>query len=416
MKKQLEDLFRESLEGHQMPYDPAAWKAVEKKLPPSGNSFLKIAIASAAAVTLVTVGYLLFDRNEPATTQVTEVIDQPETIAPADKESVEVVTERPSKQSDQQENVAPAKSTSPEPVQTIQPELPVKGKESTDQTHKQGEHPQKERTEIPTSPIANNSNWTKQALLTKIKPVQMNVCEGESVSLVAENLPQYGSVIWTLSNGKELIGERVQITPESYVVITPRVKNTATKEQVELEALTVHVIVPQKPVVLVTETMRNTKPYFIAENKSALKNVVWHIDGRSGEQNKFEFYLTEKGTYTLNIHGIDENGCKVVQTESISLQESYNLFAEKAFSPNGDGLNETFMPKALLSRNVEFRMTVHDRSGSLLFESNSTDKPWDGTTLNGEKARIGNYIWAISLINEEGLPEKYSGMIIITEN
>jgi hypothetical protein len=50
-----------------------------------------------------------------------------------------------------------------------------------------------------------------------------------------------------------------------------------------------------------------------------------------------------------------------MQTESISLQESYNLFAEKAFSPNGDGLNETFMPKALLSRNVEFRLTVHDR-------------------------------------------------------
>jgi hypothetical protein len=52
----------------------------------------------------------------------------------------------------------------------------------------------------------------------------------------------------------------------------------------------------------------------------------------------------------------------------------------------------------------------------LLIESTSTDKPWDGTTLNGEKARVGNYIWAISLINEEGLPEKYSGMIVITEN
>lgn len=416
MKKQLEDLFRESLEGHEMPYDPAAWKAVEKKLPPSGNSFLKIAIASAAAVTLVTVGYLLFDSNEPVTTQVTEVIKQPETITPAKKESVEVVTENPSKQSDQQENIVPAKNTSQEPAQAIQPELPVKGKESTDQAQKQGEHPQKERTEIPASPIANNSNWTKQALQTKIKPVPMNVCAGEAVSLSAENLPQFGSVIWTLSNGKELIGERLNFTPESDVIITPRVKNTATKEHVELDAFTVHVITPQKPVVLITETMRNTKPYFIAENKSVLKNVTWRIDGRSGEQNKFEFYLTDKGTYTLNIQGFDENGCKVVQAESISLQESYNLFAEKAFSPNGDGLNETFMPKALLSRNVEFRMTVHDRSGSLLFESNSTDKPWDGTTLNGEKARIGNYIWAISLINEEGLPEKYSGMIVITEN
>jgi hypothetical protein len=54
MKKQLEDLFRESLGKHEMPYDPAAWKAMQKNLPSSsGNSFLKIAVASAASVALV---------------------------------------------------------------------------------------------------------------------------------------------------------------------------------------------------------------------------------------------------------------------------------------------------------------------------------------------------------------------------
>jgi gliding motility-associated-like protein len=147
-----------------------------------------------------------------------------------------------------------------------------------------------------------------------------------------------------------------------------------------------------------------------------LKNATWRIDERSSDQSKFEFYLTDKGTHTLKLQGVDQNGCTVYASETITLNETYNLFAEKAFSPNGDGLNETFIPKALLSRDVEFRMVIHDRSGSLLFETTSTDKPWDGTAINGEKARVGNYIWAISLINEEGLPEKYSGMIVITEN
>jgi gliding motility-associated-like protein len=418
MKKQLEDLFRESLGKHEMPYDPAAWKAMQKNLPSSGNSFLKIAVASAASVALVTIGYLWFNsENKQAKQQLSEnTIIQPTNHQESNK-SVNLPlpeTTKSAKGTDSGE-----KPSSVEPI--IQPTPGasnpiVKSSELIEQPNKVVEPANTQRKEPAAIPVSTSSNWTKQALQARVKPIPALVCEGDKVNLQLEHIPSSTLVLWSFSDGSTLIGERIQLSPEENLVVTPVLTNTATNEKIELDGIVIQLTSPSKPDFVLSESLKHTKPFFVAEQKSSLKNLSWQIGEKSGNQSKMEFYLTEKGTYTLKLQGIDQNGCKVSASESITITDSYNLFAEKAFSPNGDGLNETFMPKALLSREVEFRMTVHDRSGSLVFESSSVDKPWEGTLLNGEKARVGNYIWAISLINEEGLPEKYSGMIVITEN
>lgn len=87
------------------------------------------------------------------------------------------------------------------------------------------------------------------------------------------------------------------------------------------------------------------------------------------------------------------------------------LYIPNAFTPNGDGLNETFGPKG--EGITEFNMQIFDRWGILIFESNDLTVQWDGY-IQQDKAPVGVYVYKISakgqgndknskrLINETG--------------
>lgn len=69
------------------------------------------------------------------------------------------------------------------------------------------------------------------------------------------------------------------------------------------------------------------------------------------------------------------------------------LYIPNAFTPNGDGLNETFGPKG--EGITEFNMQIFDRWGTLIFESNDLTIQWDGY-IHEEKAPVGVYVYKIS--------------------
>jgi gliding motility-associated-like protein len=62
-----------------------------------------------------------------------------------------------------------------------------------------------------------------------------------------------------------------------------------------------------------------------------------------------------------------------------------------SFSPNGDGVNDTWM---ISDQVVEgkFKVSVVDSSGKLVFQSQSPDKRWDGLFL-GSQVPEGTYYW-----------------------
>jgi len=87
------------------------------------------------------------------------------------------------------------------------------------------------------------------------------------------------------------------------------------------------------------------------------------------------------------------------------------LYIPNAFTPNGDGLNDTF--GAVGEGITEYDMQIFNRWGNLIFESNEIKIRWDGYYHN-EMAPLGVYVYKISakgpstngksknLINESG--------------
>ena len=67
-----------------------------------------------------------------------------------------------------------------------------------------------------------------------------------------------------------------------------------------------------------------------------------------------------------------------------------------AFSPNGDGANETWGVSDL--RVYEgVRVFIFEKDGIPLFYTENPDVRWDGT-LNGKLMPVGTYYWVIEIL------------------
>jgi len=97
----------------------------------------------------------------------------------------------------------------------------------------------------------------------------------------------------------------------------------------------------------------------------------------------------ETGTYSVIV---GNPGCSVSDTGYISLCNG-RMFMPNAFTPNADGLNETFKP-ITSDPSVEFHMMIFDRLGQMLFETYDIYEGWDGV-MNGKPLPAGNYVWRI---------------------
>jgi gliding motility-associated-like protein len=84
-----------------------------------------------------------------------------------------------------------------------------------------------------------------------------------------------------------------------------------------------------------------------------------------------------------------------------------------AFTPNGDGANETWKISSRegqdLSQFPEARIRVYDKRGALLFDASGFENQWDGT-YQGKVLPADSYYYTI-LLNDDS--EKYQGVVTI---
>ena len=95
-------------------------------------------------------------------------------------------------------------------------------------------------------------------------------------------------------------------------------------------------------------------------------------------------------TYRLVVTGI--GGCAVGDTLFVKVLKSPMI--PNAFSPNGDGINDTWIIQYLESY-PGTTVDVFNRYGQKVYSSIGYDKPWDGR-YNGKILPIGTYYYVIN--------------------
>jgi gliding motility-associated-like protein len=119
------------------------------------------------------------------------------------------------------------------------------------------------------------------------------------------------------------------------------------------------------------------------------------------------YTVYEEGTYVLQF--TDFNGCVAVDSIRI-LVERYRIFVPNAFTPNGDGVNDTFGP--IITGDIvgeEMEMFIYNRWGELIYEFTDFGQAWDGT-YKGKKVNVGVYVWILII---EGKARKDGNVSLI---
>lgn len=81
-----------------------------------------------------------------------------------------------------------------------------------------------------------------------------------------------------------------------------------------------------------------------------------------------------------------------------------------AFTPNGDGLNDTFTFKGRFIRNGTIK--IFTRWGELIYETSELDRGWDGT-VNGQAATAGTYVYKAELTDDSGIAFVKTGQVVL---
>jgi gliding motility-associated-like protein len=87
------------------------------------------------------------------------------------------------------------------------------------------------------------------------------------------------------------------------------------------------------------------------------------------------------GEYCPMLTVTNTNGCVDTITHCIEIAADFTFFIPNAFSPNGDGINDTFFGEGIGI--TTYKMLVFDRWGNMIFTSYALTTPWDGRANGG---------------------------------
>jgi gliding motility-associated-like protein len=124
-------------------------------------------------------------------------------------------------------------------------------------------------------------------------------------------------------------------------------------------------------------------------------SIAWNFgDGSvSNELNPLHTFVGE-GSYVITQTVTYPFGCIDVHVYTIMIDKGYKLMMPTGFTPNSDGVNDTFSPVFIGLKSVE--LSVYDTWGEMIYyEIGDTLNGWDGK-VKGKDSENGNYYYKVS--------------------
>ena len=99
--------------------------------------------------------------------------------------------------------------------------------------------------------------------------------------------------------------------------------------------------------------------------------------------------------YGLNETSKSNSRCNVIEPIT---------FIPNAFTPNGDRINEVFLPQVSLFDYSSYHLIIFDRWEHVLFETTNSEIGWNGTiNSTGNIANPGSYVYLLKIKDGNGI-------------
>jgi gliding motility-associated-like protein len=127
----------------------------------------------------------------------------------------------------------------------------------------------------------------------------------------------------------------------------------------------------------------------------------WFVnDSLIGTDSLMNVVFDRRGRYALRLHLSDTvAGCTADTVVFITVFDSVTVLFPTVFSPNGDGLNDHYLPVLINANFVD--LSIYNRWGELVYFGNGTPSGWDGM-FKGQMAPAGGYVAVVRFAADVG--------------
>lgn len=244
------------------------------------------------------------------------------------------------------------------------------------------------------------------------------ICYGESSTLLATHATS-NEFHW--SSGQS--GATITVSPQ--VTTTYTVTATMEGDCEVTDTFTVNVIPLPTPSFMADPTeiyVENGVGTVTCTNLSpAGYHLVWNFGDAFSNMNEMEdvevatHEYTRSGYYTITLTASDSAGCTDSVKSRVSVEVPYFFYIPNAFSPDGDGVNETFAPSGEGIDPDQYSMQIFDRNGILIYSTHTPYDYWDGRNKYGQMCPEGVYVYIIRLVNLNGDDKEYTGSVTLVK-
>lgn len=259
---------------------------------------------------------------------------------------------------------------------------------------------------------SNGCTATSNAVVVTVRPLPqatvsvtgpLTFCEGKgSVTLTSSPAQGY---LW--STGEQTQSITVIQSGTYQVTITDSCGNSTSAPV----TVTVHVNPVANFISNPADTALSfTTIQFIDQSTSDVISWEWNFGNglTSSNQNPTTEYSTG-GTFPITLT-VSNGNCTDSVTKYIYIDDDSYLWIPTGFTPNNDGINDTW---EIYTRNLtDFSVTVWNRWGHLVFESNDPNIRWNGT-FEGKAVQEDAYTFVVKAINKKGKKIQKLGSVTI---
>jgi gliding motility-associated-like protein len=141
-----------------------------------------------------------------------------------------------------------------------------------------------------------------------------------------------------------------------------------------------------------------------SQSSNDIISYQWFAEGATPDyssiQNPTFEYPFEIENYPLLLVVENSYGCIDSIQRLVRIENEVTLFAPNSFTPDGNGINDTWKVNILGVDVYNFHLEVFNRWGEKVFESFDPEGEWDGTYGN-QIIRDGSYVWKIRAFDFE---------------
>lgn len=133
-----------------------------------------------------------------------------------------------------------------------------------------------------------------------------------------------------------------------------------------------------------------------------------HLGVSSDEHPVYLYPSDSADVYKVTLVSTNEYSCHDTVYGFVTIKPHFTFYIPTAFTPRSNDLNDMFVPVGEGFDYDSFKMTIYDRWGQIIFQTNDIKQGWNGNShINGEHAPNGTYMYKIEVREPIGFEPKY---------